>query len=44
MTTNWQEVVNDPQIHVVIELGGGTGIVTGHFGMAVLLFLGGQRD
>lgn len=26
MTTNWQEVVNDPQIHVVIELVGGTGI------------------
>ena len=26
MTTDWQEVVNDPQIHVVIELVGGTGI------------------
>jgi homoserine dehydrogenase len=26
MTTNWQEVVNDPEIHVVIELVGGTGI------------------
>jgi homoserine dehydrogenase len=26
MTTNWQEVVNDPQIRVVIELVGGTGI------------------
>jgi len=24
MTTDWQEVVNDPQIHVVIELIGGT--------------------
>ena len=26
MTTDWQEVINDPQIHVVIELVGGTGI------------------
>ena len=26
MTTNWQEVVNDPQIQVVIELVGGCGI------------------
>lgn len=26
MTTEWQEVVNDPQIHVVIELVGGIGI------------------
>ena len=26
MTTDWQKVVNDPQIHVVIELVGGTGI------------------
>ncbi|HHY87065.1 MAG TPA: homoserine dehydrogenase [Verrucomicrobia bacterium] len=26
MTTNWQEVVNDPQVQVVIELVGGTGI------------------
>ena len=26
MTTDWEEVVNDPQIHVVIELVGGTGI------------------
>ena len=26
MTTDWQEVVNDPQIHFVIELVGGTGI------------------
>ena len=26
MTTDWQEVVNDSQIHVVIELVGGTGI------------------
>jgi len=26
MTTNWQEVVNDPEIHVIIELVGGTGI------------------
>jgi homoserine dehydrogenase len=26
MTTTWQEVVNDPQIQVVIELVGGTGI------------------
>jgi len=26
MTTDWREVVNDPQIHVVIELVGGTGI------------------
>ncbi len=26
MTTDWQEVVNDPQIHVIIELVGGTGI------------------
>jgi homoserine dehydrogenase len=24
MTTNWQEVVNDPQVHVVAELVGGT--------------------
>ena len=26
MTTDWQEVVNDPQIQVIIELVGGTGI------------------
>jgi len=26
MTTDWQEVVNDPGIHIVIELVGGTGI------------------
>lgn len=26
LTTDWQEVVNDPDIHVVIELVGGTGI------------------
>src|SRR5215469_3391675 len=26
MTTDWQEVVNDPQVRVVIELVGGTGI------------------
>src|SRR5882724_11298697 len=26
MTTDWQEVVNDQQIHVIIELVGGTGI------------------
>src|SRR5215831_3116494 len=26
MTTDWQEVVNDPDIHIVIELVGGTGI------------------
>src|ERR1017187_9517314 len=26
MTTDWQKVVNDPQIHVVIELVGGCGI------------------
>jgi homoserine dehydrogenase len=26
MTTNWQEVVNDPEIHIVIELVGGCGI------------------
>ena len=26
MTTDWQEVVNDPQVHVVIELVGGTGL------------------
>jgi homoserine dehydrogenase len=26
MTTDWQEVVNDPQIRVIIELVGGTGI------------------
>src|ERR1035438_9214184 len=26
MTTDWQEVVNDPQIQVVIELVGGCGI------------------
>jgi homoserine dehydrogenase len=26
MTTDWQEVVNDPEIHVVIELVGGCGI------------------
>ena len=26
MTTDWQEVVNDPEIHVIIELVGGTGI------------------
>src|SRR5688572_26031027 len=26
MTTDWQEVVNDPQIHILIELVGGTGI------------------
>jgi homoserine dehydrogenase len=26
MTTDWQEIVNDPDIHIVIELVGGTGI------------------
>jgi homoserine dehydrogenase len=26
MTLNWQEVVNDPAVHIVIELVGGTGI------------------
>lgn len=26
MTTDWQEVVNDPQVHIVTELVGGTGI------------------
>ena len=26
LTTDWQEVVNDPKIHIVIELVGGTGI------------------
>jgi len=26
MTVDWQEVVNDPEIHIVIELVGGTGI------------------
>jgi homoserine dehydrogenase len=26
MTLNWQEVVNDPDVHIVIELVGGTGI------------------
>ena len=26
MTTDWQEVVNDPQIQIVVELVGGTGI------------------
>ena len=26
MTTDWREVVNDPNIHVIIELVGGTGI------------------
>jgi homoserine dehydrogenase len=26
MTTDWQEVVNDPEIHIIIELVGGTGI------------------
>ena len=26
LTTDWQEVVNDPEIHIVIELVGGTGI------------------
>jgi homoserine dehydrogenase len=26
MTLNWQEVVNDPNVHIVIELVGGTGI------------------
>ncbi|HWC60194.1 MAG TPA: homoserine dehydrogenase, partial [Verrucomicrobiae bacterium] len=26
LTANWQEVVNDPDIHIVIELVGGTGI------------------
>src|SRR5689334_3146151 len=26
MTTDWQSVVNDPQVHVVTELVGGTGI------------------
>jgi len=26
MTTNWQEVINDPEIHIIIELVGGTGI------------------
>ena len=26
MTTDWQEVVSDPEIHIIIELVGGTGI------------------
>ena len=26
LTTNWQEVVNDPEIHIIVELVGGTGI------------------
>jgi homoserine dehydrogenase len=26
MTTNWQEVVNDPEVHMVTELVGGTGL------------------
>jgi len=26
LTTDWQEVVNDPEIHIIIELVGGTGI------------------
>ena len=26
MTTDWQEVINDPEIHIIIELVGGTGI------------------
>lgn len=26
LTTDWQEVVNDPDIHIIIELVGGTGI------------------
>jgi homoserine dehydrogenase len=26
MTTDWQEVINDPQVHVVIELVGGKGL------------------
>ncbi|HEY9509475.1 MAG TPA: homoserine dehydrogenase, partial [Verrucomicrobiae bacterium] len=26
LTTNWKEVINDPEIHVVIELVGGTGV------------------
>src|SRR5260370_67686 len=26
MTTNWESVVSDPQVHVVIELVGGTGL------------------
>jgi homoserine dehydrogenase len=26
MTTDWQEVVNDPETHIIIELVGGTGI------------------
>ncbi|HEX4263680.1 MAG TPA: homoserine dehydrogenase [Verrucomicrobiae bacterium] len=26
MTTDWQDVVNDPEIHIIIELVGGTGI------------------
>ena len=26
MTTDWQKVVNDPEIHIIIELVGGTGI------------------
>jgi len=26
MTTDWQEVVNDPDIHIIVELVGGTGI------------------
>src|SRR6185437_1483524 len=26
MTVDWQEVVNDPEIHIIIELVGGTGI------------------
>ena len=29
MTTDWQEVVNDPEIHIIIELVGGTGIAKG---------------
>ncbi len=26
LTTDWQEVVNDPEIHIILELVGGTGI------------------
>jgi homoserine dehydrogenase len=26
LTTDWQEVVNDPEIHILLELAGGTGI------------------
>lgn len=26
LTTDWQEVVNDPELHIIIELVGGTGI------------------